>query len=52
MHAERHHHHHHSHQGCHEQPRGFSQTGGPQWFYGKCHDTGRMLDDELSGLPE
>jgi hypothetical protein len=39
MHAERHHHH--SHHGCHEAPS-YSQSRGPAWFYGYCHDTGKM----------
>ena len=43
MHAERHHHH--SHHGCNE-PRGYSQSRGPEMFYGYCHDSGtmRMMD--------
>ena len=41
MHAERHHHHH-SHHGHHESQAGYVQSRGPAWFYGYCHDSGRM----------
>jgi hypothetical protein len=40
MHAERHHYH--SHYGHHESQAGYAQSRGPAWFYGYCHDTGKM----------
>ncbi|MGA3087871.1 MAG: hypothetical protein ABSD75_04620 [Terriglobales bacterium] len=40
MHAEQHHRH--THPGCHESQAGYAQSRGPAWFYGYCHDTGKM----------
>jgi hypothetical protein len=40
MHAERHHHH--SHHGHHESQGGQAQSRGPAWYYGYCHDSGKM----------
>lgn len=40
MHAEQPHHH--SHHGCHESQASYGQSRGPAWFYGYCHDSGKM----------